>query len=229
MAFFIQRVVVEIACFHPDAAKMCAQWNVPRMELCANAMEGGTTPTVKDIVAVRNLYKGILGVMIRPYGGSFVLSDEDWREMHKEMNDRLNLGIDFFVFGGLTPDQRLAIEPCRSLVQRAHGVPCVLHRAFDEIEEMNQGLEDAIAAGFQRILTGRGARSLEELSALYKTAKQRIEILPGGGIRAHNAPSYLSAGATQLHSAALSALSYTHDVPLPDEEEVRKLLALFSA
>ena len=221
--------MIEIACFHPDAAKTCAHWKVPRMELCANAMEGGTTPSVKDIVEVRNLYKGLLGVMIRPHGGSFVLSDEDWREMQKEMNERLDLGIDFFVFGGLTPDQRLAVEQCRSLVALAHGAPCVLHRAFDEIEDVNQGLEDAIAAGFQRILTGRGARSLEELSALYKTAKERIEILPGGGIRAHNAASYLAAGATQLHSAALSALSYTHDVPLPDEAEVRKLLALFSA
>jgi copper homeostasis protein CutC len=66
---------------------------------------------------------------------------------------------------------------------------------------------------------------MDQLMALHKAAAGRIELLPGGGIRAHNAAPYRAAGFDWLHTAALSPEAYAAEVPLPDETEVKTLLA----
>ena len=76
--------------------------------------------------------------------------------------------------------------------------------------------------GCSRILTGLGATSLETLLALKGEAT--LELLPGGGIRAHNASRYLEAGFDQIHSAALH--DYHANPPLPDRAETLALLDL---
>jgi copper homeostasis protein len=193
------------------------------MEFCAEAKLGGTSPSANEVDRVRRVYGGELGVMLRPRGGNFVYSSSEFRLMSEELSRLTGQGVDFVVLGALTEDG--VVDPRTADLAElaaAHGVPWVLHRAFDAARDRFAALATAEALGCTRILTGLGASSMGDLVALREAAK--LEILPGGGIRARNAADYLGAGFRQIHSAAL--LDYDAVPPLPDEGETLALLEL---
>jgi len=214
---------LELACFHPDAAALAQQWGVPRMEYCADALAGGTSPEAHEVDRVRREFRGVLGVMVRPRGGNFEYSDAEFAQMMREIPRLASQGAEFAVWGALTADGEL--DPrMGDLAELAalHQLPWVLHRAFDSARDAFEALHAAQSMGCSRILTGLGATSLETLLAL--KAEATLELLPGGGIRAHNAARYLEAGFDQIHSAAL--FDYRANPPLPDRAETLALLDL---
>lgn len=215
--------IFELACFHPEAAERAQRWGVTRIELCADAKLGGTSPTAAEVDRVRRVYGGELGVMLRPRGGNFVYSASEFRVMAEELARLAGQGADFVVLGALT--EHGVVDPrTAELAELAevHNLPWVLHRAFDAARDRAEALAAAEGMGCARILTGLGATSMEELVALRQAAK--LEILPGGGIRAQNAARYLEARFRQIHSAAL--LNYDALPPLPDEGETLAMLEL---
>ena len=60
-------------------------------------------------------------------------------------------------------------------------LPCTLSRAFDEIANPIQALDDAIKCGFERILvsTDRYIGGTQLISTLQEHAQNRIKIIPG--------------------------------------------------
>ena len=200
-----------------------AEWGVPRVEFCADALAGGTTPDPADVRAVRAGYDGILGAMARPVAGSFAYNRGAWLQLQRDAVAVVEAGADFVVFGALDEVGNWDAVRLRQVVSELP-VPSVLHRMFDDCADPLVALEDAIDAGFHRILTGWGARELEVLKSLRERANGRIELLPGGGIRSANAQRYRAAGFDWIHSAALSPEAYRAAVPMPDEAEVKAML-----
>ena len=200
-----------------------AEWGVPRVEFCADALAGGTTPDPADVRAVRAGYDGILGAMARPVAGSFAYDRGAWLQLQRDAVAVVEAGADFVVFGALDEVGNWDAVRLRQVVSELP-VPSVLHRMFDDCADPLVALEDAIDAGFHRILTGWGARDLEVLKSLRERANGRIELLPGGGIRSANAQRYRAAGFDWIHSAALSPEAYRAAVPIPDEAEVKAML-----
>lgn len=115
----------------------------------------------------------------------------------------VHAGADALVFGGLAPSGELAVDQCRRLIESVD-VPCVLHRAFDEIGAPFEALETAIEVGFSRVLTAWGSRDLDLLAELKKSAGTRIDLMPGGSIRSTNAHQYLDLGFSSFHSATIT-------------------------
>ena len=72
----------------------------------------------------------------------------------------------------------------------AEPFPCTFHRAFDEVADYEQALEDVIECGFRTILTSGQKPTVTEgakcLSDLVEKANNRIKIMPGGGLRSTN-------------------------------------------
>jgi len=80
----------------------------------------------------------------------------------------------------------------------------VFHRAFDVTPEPLEALDQLVELGFTRILTSGQAPSVPQGAELIKKLKgyagDRIEILPGGGIRPHNIRTIVEqTGARQVH------------------------------
>ena len=196
---------------------------MPRVEFCADALAGGTTPDPAEVRAVRAGYDGILGAMARPVAGSFAYDRGAWLQLQRDAVAVVEAGADFVVFGALDEVGNWDSVRLRQVVSELP-VPSVLHRMFDDCADPLVALEDAIDAGFHRILTGWGARDLEVLKSLRERANGRIELLPGGGIRSANAQRYRAAGFDWIHSAALSPEAYRAAVPIPDEAEVKAML-----
>ena len=181
---------IEIACFNLESALIAQKAGAERVELCADMSVGGTTPTIEIIKQAREHLTIDLYVMIRPRGGNFVYSDIEFQQMKSEIETIKKLRVNGFVFGILNEDKSINFEQNKALVELAKPFPCTFHRAFDEVLDYQQALEDVISCGFLTILTSGTFPNVMEgkevLKQLVIQANNRIEIMPGGGLRSTN-------------------------------------------
>jgi copper homeostasis protein len=181
---------LEIACFSVESAQIAHENGADRIELCDGFEVGGTTPNPMDVINTRKILSSDLFVMIRPRGGNFVYSNEEFAQMKLNILHFKSLKVDGFVFGILNENNKIDIERNTELVNLAKPFPCTFHRAFDEVTDYNQALEEVISCGFSTVLTS-GTHSnvmdgIDILKKLVYQAKNRITIMPGGGLRSTN-------------------------------------------
>ena len=181
---------IEIACFNLESALIAENAGADRVELCADMSVGGTTPTIEIIQQAREHLTIDLYIMIRPRGGNFVYSDSEFEQMKSEIETIKKLGVNGFVFGILKDDNTINIEQNKVLVELVKPFSCTFHRAFDEVLNVEKALENVISCGFSTILTSGTFPNVMEgkevLKQLVNQAKNRIEIMPGGGLRSTN-------------------------------------------
>ncbi|WP_298394382.1 copper homeostasis protein CutC [Flavobacterium sp.] len=181
---------LEIACFNLESAVIAQQNGADRVELCAGIEFGGTTPNFEITTKVRQLIDIDLNVMIRPRGGNFVYSDGEFERMKSELSEFKKLNVNGFVFGILDQNNKVDVKRNTELVDLASPFPCTFHRAFDEIINFEQALEEIISCGFSTILTSGTKANVtqgkEILRQLIVQADNRITIMPGGGLRSTN-------------------------------------------
>lgn len=181
---------LEIACFNLESAVIAQQNGADRVELCEGIEVGGTTPNFEVTTKVRQLIDIDLNVMIRPRNGDFVYSDTEFEQMKLEISEFKKLNIYGFVFGILDENNNVDVKRNTELVNLAKPFPCTFHRAFDEVADYEQALEDVISCGFSTILTsGTHSNVMDGIYVLRKLvhqAQNRITIMPGGGLRSTN-------------------------------------------
>lgn len=181
---------LEIACFNLDSALIAQKAGADRVELCADISVGGITPNLQIIQQVREHLTIDLYVMIRPRGGNFVYLEVEFEQMKSEIETIKKLGINGFVFGILNKDKTINLEKNKVLVELAKPFPCTFHRAFEEVSNYEKALEEVIFCEFSTILTSGTFPNVMEgkevLKQLVIQANNRIEIMPGGGLRSTN-------------------------------------------
>lgn len=214
---------LEIACFNLDSTVIAQENGADRVELCAEMEVGGTTPNFEITKQVRELITIDLNVMIRPRGGNFVYNMNEIMFMYLDIIEMKKVGVNGFVFGVLTNDNKIDIAANKSLVELAKPIPCTFHRAFDKVTDTFQSLEDVISCGFQTILTSGQKPNVVEgknrLAELVSKANNRITIMPGGGLRSTNIEFLQEkTKATFYHSSAITDGSET-----ANPEEVKQL------
>lgn len=200
---------IEIASFNIQSAIIAQQNGADRVELCAEMNVGGTTPSIADIKEVRAVLNIDLNVMIRPRGGDFVYTGDEFQQMKNEILAIKELGVDGLVFGILNADNTVNTAQNKELVDLASPLPCTFHRAFDAVQNMQIALEDVISCGFKTILTSGCEptvnQGLSNLKQLVEWAGTRITIMPGGGLRSTNIAHILQeTGALYCHSSAIT-------------------------
>lgn len=117
------------------------------------------------------------------------------------------LGMDGVVLGILRKNSRVDIERTKTLVELAHPLSVTFHRAFDASHNLETSLEEVIQTGASRILTSAGqARAtdgISTLAGLVQKARERILIMPCGGINPDNVVHIVKATlAQEIHSSA---------------------------
>ncbi len=181
---------LEIACFNLESAFIAQHNGSDRVELCSGFSAGGTTPGIEMVQQSRAFLSIDLFVMIRPRGGSFVYSEAEFEQMKNDIQLLKQLNVDGFVFGILTEDKSINIAQNRELVAIANPRPCTFHRAFDQVADPFEALEQIIDCGFKTILTSGQKPNVTEgmnrLAELVTKADNRITIMPGGGLRSTN-------------------------------------------
>jgi copper homeostasis protein len=223
-------ITLEISVETLEAAVAAERGGARRIELCAELRLGGLTPSEDLMRMARKKVRLPIFAMIRPRAGDFVYSALELVQMHRDIAAAKGLGMDGIVLGLLTRDRRVDIAGTRELLKAAEPLPVTFHRAFDDVPDLGAALEDVIEVGAARILTSGGAATvpagIARLAQLVAAARDRIVILPGGGINASNAMEVArQTGAQELHSGLGSVLAYDRNDYELFESEVRKLAA----
>lgn len=198
----------ELCAYSVDACHVAARLGVNRVELCASPAEGGVTPSLATIERVAEIEGLDLSVMIRPRGGDFLYSNDEFETMLRDIEHARKGGATGVVFGILTAEGRVDVERTRRLVEAAEGLETTFHRAVDMCEDYEQAVEDIIATGCKRILTSGGydkaIDGIENISRAVAISKGRIEIMAGSGVGSTNARELIGVGVDALHFSAKS-------------------------
>jgi copper homeostasis protein len=200
-----ENITVEICIDSAESALAAERGGAQRVELCSDLVEGGITPSAGLIATIRQKISIGLQVMIRPRGGDFNYSAEEFDIMRRDIKMAKQLGANGVVFGLLDLDGNVEVERTRELVDLARPLNVTFHRAFDMARDLDKSLEDVISTSADRILTSGAAVSavdaIPTLKRLIKTAKGRIVVLVGGGIKPHNAKKIIGeTGAKEIHA-----------------------------
>lgn len=233
-------MLLEIAVFDIGAAIVAAKAGAHRLELCANPAEGGITPSYGTLVAVREKIDIPVFPIIRPRGGDFLYSEEEFEVMRKDVLLCKQLGFEGVVLGLLSADGTIDMNRTAALVDVAYPMEVTFHRAFDRVIDPFKALEAIINCGCQRILTSGLVPTAWDgkqlIKALITAAENRIEIMPGSGVRSHNIKALAEfTGATEFHSAAKimepSAMQYqasnmqeNNDTFFVDSDDIQQML-----
>lgn len=196
----------ELCAYSVEACRIGATLGVDRVELCASPAEGGVTPSLATIERVAEI-KGLdVSVMIRPRGGDFLYSDDEFQTMLSDIEHARKAGATGVVFGILTADGKVDVERTRTLVEAAGDMETTFHRAVDMTEDYIAAVEDVIEAGCKRILTSGGydkaIEGKENIARAVEISRGRIEIMAGSGVVAANAKELADLGVDALHFSA---------------------------
>ena len=179
-----------------------------RVELCADLLEGGITPSRGTIRRARAITDIGLHVIIRPRGGDFLFDDDEFAIMQLDIETAKTEGADGVVIGLLTAAGEVDTARTSKLISLARPLSVTFHRAFDMTRAPFEALETLIGLGVDRVLTsGQEATVLEGLSLvgeLVRFAGSRIVVMPGGGITSRNVERIVAAAKPkEIHFAAL--------------------------
>lgn len=219
--------IIEIATTDYETTKAAVKGGADRIELCASLVEGGTTPSAGMMRICRENFSIPVFPIIRPRGGDFLYSDEEFDIMLADILAARELGCDGIVTGILKKDGRIDKKRTTLLVNAAYPMEVTFHRAFDRALDPFASLEDVIETGCTRLLTSGqqpGAPAGADLIAkLVKQSDHRITIMPGSGVRKENIQLLAATtGATEFHSSlrsrAASGMEYIHPAFATSEE-----------
>ena len=210
----IRRILVEICCASLEDALEAERGGADRVELCSALFLGGLTPSLGTIMEAKARLKIPIMVMIRPRGGGFCYTKSEMAVMERDAVLAAEQGAEGMVFGILNADGSIDEERCSRIRKLIGDRQAVFHRAFDVTPDPFRSLDQLVALGFTRVLTSGQEDTVPEGAQLIKRlieyAGDRIEILPGGGIKPLSLRQVVeSTGCKQVHLTAFKTQSDT--------------------
>lgn len=186
----VRKYTIEIATSDYSTTQAAVMGGANRIELCANLSEGGTTASYGTIMACRQDFDVLLYPIIRPRGGDFLYSDQEFCIMLQDVETCKQIGCDGIVTGILLADGNIDIKRTAQLVAAAYPLGVTFHRAFDRCADSFKAVTQLIEIGCERILTsGQQPKAMDGLSliaSLNQLADGRIIIMPGSGVNKNN-------------------------------------------
>ncbi|MGC2399378.1 MAG: copper homeostasis protein CutC [Acidobacteriaceae bacterium] len=184
------QLALEICVESVEHAVAAERGGAQRIELCIDLSSGGITPSAGMMQTARRHVHAPIHVLIRPRAGDFCYSDHELEIMRDDIQAAKGFGMNGVVLGILRDNTRVDIERTKALVELAHPLPVTFHRAFDATANLDTSLEDVIQTGAARILTSgaqaRATDGLPTLRRLVQAARERILLMPCGGIDSEN-------------------------------------------
>lgn len=192
--------VLEVCVDSTASALAAKHGGADRLELCADLIVGGTTPSLTLVQQVKAETGLPVRALLRPRFGDFCYDSYELAQMEQLAAELVEAGADGIVTGVLTPEGALdagAMQPIYAAARKAaekagRPVACTLHRAFDVCADPFAALETARSMGLCTILTSGQAASAPQGAALLRQLTERagkdVEILAGAGVSAQNIP-----------------------------------------
>jgi len=202
-------MLLEICCGSLEDALEAEAGGADRVELCASLFFGGLTPSFGTIVEAKRRLRIPAIVMIRPRGGGFCYTEPEFAAMVADAEAAVAQGVAGLVFGILTADGAIDHARTRRLRDIAGNSDAVFHRAFDVTPDPFRAIDELVDLGITRVLTSGQQdtvpEGLELIARLVDYAGDRIQVMPGGGIKPFNFAEVMArTGCRQIHVAAFT-------------------------
>lgn len=197
--------LLEVCCGDIESVDAAARAGAPRIELCSSLDLGGVTPSSALLRYARQVYRGVIHVLVRCRGGNFVYTDAEKRLMLSDIEMCMDYA-DGFVCGALDDQGRLDVRFAKAVRSLTRGRPLTFHRAIDRCSNHTSAIEALCQLGYDRILTsglsGTAFYGIDKLKTMLDLADGRIGILPAGGVSSRNAAQILAyTGCTEIHAS----------------------------
>ena len=178
-----------------------------RIELCQEYLIGGVTPSLTFTLESIQNSRIPINILIRPRGGDFIFTDEEFDIMIKSIHNFKNYNINGFVVGFLNENNKLDSDRLAQFRDITKGYELIFHRAFDYLNNQDESLELLIENKFDRILcsgsTTDSEQGLKRLIYLKKRSNERISIMPGGGVNLRNFNLFKTSNFNEIHLSAI--------------------------
>ena len=183
--------ILEVCVDSLGSARAAIAGGAHRLELCSALAVGGLTPYRELLKQIREESNIPIRCLMRPRAGDFLYTREEIAMMAAQIRALREAGANGFVIGCLDPDGNLDSAAMMPLIRAAEGTGLTLHRCIDVSHSPAKTYLDAMALGFDTVLTSGGApnclQGIETLAQLLtlRDAHQGSEVLIGSGINAN--------------------------------------------
>lgn len=189
----INNIKIEICIGNIDDAIKASKYPIDRIELNSSLELGGISPSIETLKYLKEHIPTSICAMVRPRGGDFEYTELEYETMLKEAKLFLENKADGIVFG-FNKGKQIDIDRTKEMVNLIHsyGKEAVFHKAYDELEDLDEATATLIDLGIDRILTSgkavypnilEGCKRIKDLKDKYQ---DKIQFLPGGGVRVNN-------------------------------------------
>lgn len=191
--------ILEVAVDSLTSARAAIAGGADRLELCNALAVGGLTPYGELLQQIREESDIVIRCLMRPRGGDFLYCRDELLMMASQIENLRNIGADGFVLGCLTPEGDLDAKAMEPLLKAAQGCGLTLHRCIDVSRDPCKTYLDAMALGFDTVLTSGAAGSsllgIETIGKLLRLRDQHSgpEVLIGSGVKASTIAAFREA------------------------------------
>ena len=196
--------LLEICVDSFESARRASEAGADRLELCADLLVGGTSPSPFLIEQVVSRIETPVNVLLRPRFGDFCYTSEEKEILLKEIDFCANAGVNGVVIGALAPDGELDVPFLTECMAAARDLEVTLHRCFDVCRDAFAAIDTAADLGIQTILTSgqmaTATMGVDKLRQFRAFAADRIHLMAGSGVSAANIPMlHREAGIRHFH------------------------------
>ena len=200
-------MIIEICATTLNSVINAQDAGADRIELCQEYLIGGITPSQTFTLDSIENSRIPINILIRPRGGDFNFTDKEFDTMIESIYNFKNYNVNGFVVGFLNDKNKLDSNRLAQFRDITKGYELIFHRAFDYLNNQDESLELLIENKFDRILcsgsTTDSEQGLKKLIYLKKITKNKISIMPGGGVNLRNFNLFKTSSFNEIHLSAI--------------------------
>ncbi len=224
----------EIIAQTPEDAIAAEQGGATQLDLKANFIEGGVTPSFGMVEQICQCVSIPVLAMIRPRTDTFVYSARDIKIMCRDISMLRDCGVGGFLLGALTPNKEIDRAAIQAFQDAAGDIPLHFHLAWELARSPEDALETMIALGIQSARTtgGQGPSGHvqdqpENAAQFARIASGRLNLLLAGGVNKDNLPDLVQKTGIRNAHAGTSVRIPAHPTGAVNREKVAALKNAF--
>ena len=181
----LSHIKIEVIVQSIDDARAATDGGADRLEVVRSMRDGGLTPPVSVVEAIKSVTPLPLRVMVRENAG-FETTGAELEVLRAAAWSFTKLAVDGLVLG-FAKSGELSLTEFASVIEAAPAVPVTFHRAFDSLNDQLSAIDTlSTIRRVDGILTSGGEGSAVErcarLHQFVERAGSRLSIIAGGGV-----------------------------------------------
>jgi copper homeostasis protein len=221
-------MLLEVCAYNIQSCVVAQEQGAGRIELCAEPLQGGTTPSYGFIRKALDTVSIPVFPIIRPRGGDFCYDDAEMDIIREDILMCRQMGCEGISTGVAIADGRIDVAKMKLIREWASPMQITCHKVFDAAPDIFEALESLIEAGCDRVLTSGGSPTatagMDAIIRLVAQSAGRIRIMPGGSVRPENLEALrIRTGAKEFHS---SGITVQNEQNRADPVAIRKMTDL---